>query len=1073
MAAPHIPSEVTLSVRVLGVLVRVCVWIAVAIVTASTVPGPAIAQSAAGVLRGTVTDNATKAPVPGVKVAATSPGAHYTTTTDARGQYSFLGVQPDTYTLSFTSSKYASLSVPGVTVLSGTVQNFDVALTFSLSTIAVVHSKPRTSSGSAYQPGMTIDNYTVTSGQIQLVQGKEFNSDENSLLRSIPSVTIDKSGTVSIRGGFAFEAGYEFEGIDYTTPTPNLQNALQNVGNFSLLNGVGSVQLIPGAGDATHGNTGTGLVLLSAKHGEYPGTLRGDFEMFSFPYLHQLGLEWSTADPQGRISNFASFLGLRRGYQYGINGTAANTLGTRGGNAASLGSEIDPNLVYYSPAYLSSNDFVDNLVYRFGKNQRQRLQFFIQNQDIRQDLDYGGYQNLFYASGGGSNGQCSQYLVGSGNTPAQNLACESLIPLYPGQPSTGSIVTQPDQLYSPFLAYKFEYGANIGKSALLTTRFYRSFAQQKQYLPSQGIYAAPFGGQRTGFALDLSAAVGAKNLIKTGLTYGFARPFGDRFDFSSYTAFTANQDNIIYPLLHGGLAPPIGTTPPNFNPGIGNGGLTQDFFSPSQCAQAIAGSPIVGQCGYLYQYLPNGSRFPAEHDVFTADQQVYSAYVQDDVTFNERWKSELGLRLDGYNELFPDDPSNPPSVQGTRHQRLYEPHVNLTLSPNTRDEFRFGYGRTLSVPLASQLGANIQRDSYSQFLGVPSYDNRTGMPATYCGVNANSLCANYADQLYWLTRDYRFGGQSLTTNLHGATFTNYDLSWAHQFRDGTAIKITPFFRRGYDVIEQTAQIIGFNPQTGAPIYGDQSYSNLGQQKATGIEFLYTKEHAFGTSAQIGATYINQFGNEPPGSYLTPAALQAGLLYRSPDLSPFQINIALQNKNRSGWRANAVVGLNVGYPYGAGYYTAIFCNGHAIIVPNSDLASFFSTAVGYVDPQFPGTCTNPNVAATRGNNEPALPGGRLSSPRVDASFTLEYQRPGTATVYGLQIQNLTNQLYNTPTQNTCYGIPVTTGLSYGTAPCTFSAPQYGNPGVAGGIGNPYLVLPNQPPLNIRLYYQVRI
>jgi len=113
---------------------------------------------------------------------------------------------------------------------------------------------------------------------------------------------------------------------------------------------------------------------------------------------------------------------------------------------------------------------------------------------------------------------------------------------------------------------------------------------------------------------------------------------------------------------HGGLAPPIGTTPPNFNPGIGNGGLTQDFFSPSQCAQAIAGSPIVGQCGYLYQYLPNGSRFPAEHDVFTADQQVYSAYVQDDVIFSERWKSELGLRLDGYNELFPDDPSNPPSV---------------------------------------------------------------------------------------------------------------------------------------------------------------------------------------------------------------------------------------------------------------------------------------------------------------------------------------------------------------------------------------------------------------------------
>ena len=67
---------------------------------------------------------------------------------------------------------------------------------------------------------MTIDTYTVTGAQIDMVQGKTFNTDENTLLRSIPSVTIDKTGTVSIRGGFAFEAAYEFEGIDYTRPRP-------------------------------------------------------------------------------------------------------------------------------------------------------------------------------------------------------------------------------------------------------------------------------------------------------------------------------------------------------------------------------------------------------------------------------------------------------------------------------------------------------------------------------------------------------------------------------------------------------------------------------------------------------------------------------------------------------------------------------------------------------------------------------------------------------------------------------------------------------------------------------------
>ena len=88
------------------------------------------------------------------------------------------------------------------------------------------------------------------------------------------------------------------------------------------------------------------------------------------------------------------------------------------------------------------------------------------------------------------------------------------------------------------------------------------------------------------------------------------------------------------------------------------------------------------------------------------------------------------------------------------------------------------------------------------------------------------------------------------------------------------MKITPFYRRGYNVIEQTAQIIGFNYQTGSPIYGDVQYSNMGIQKATGIEALYTKELALGLSLQFGATYISQFGNEPPGSVLTARGLGA-------------------------------------------------------------------------------------------------------------------------------------------------------------------------------------------------------
>ncbi len=421
-----------------------------------------------GIVSGTVSDDRTHAAVDGAQVVAKSPSGTYKTVTDTKGQFRFLSVLPDTYSISVTRTGYLPYSNV-VVVLNGSQQRINVVLSKTLKIIASTHAR---SAGSAFQRGMTIDTYTVTGSQILTVTGKAFNANENDLLRSIPSVTIDKTGTVSIRGGFAFEAAYEFEGIDYTSPTPNLQNTLQNISNFNLLNGVGSVQLIPGAGDATHGDTGTGLVLFTAKNGTYPTYFHVDAEAGLFPYLHQLGLEWGWADPSQRLSNYAGFIGIRSAYQYGINGTAANTLGTLGTNAATLGSTIDPNLVYYSPQFLSSDDFVDNLIYRFGRNDGQRLQFFIQDQSIKQTLDYGGFQYLPYISGGTTAGKCAPYpIIGSNgipvNTNEQNYACDNLIPLFPGQPNTYAFVSQADQRSNPFLAYKLEYDINSGSSSLL------------------------------------------------------------------------------------------------------------------------------------------------------------------------------------------------------------------------------------------------------------------------------------------------------------------------------------------------------------------------------------------------------------------------------------------------------------------------------------------------------------------------------------------------------------------------------------------------------------------------------
>jgi hypothetical protein len=288
--------------------------------------------------------------------------------------------------------------------------------------------------------------------------------------------------------------------------------------------------------------------------------------------------------------------------------------------------------------------------------------------------------------------------------------------------------------------------------------------------------------------------------------------------------------------------------------------------------------------------------------------------------------------------------------------------------------------------------------------------------------------------------------------------------------------VTPFYRRGYNVIEQTARIVGYNFQDGTPVFSDVQYSNQGIQKATGIELLYTKDVPLGVSMQVGATYISQFGNEPPGTFLQPAALAAGLVYRSPDLSPFQLNAAFNWKNNKGWRINPVIYANAGYPYGAGYYTAVYCNGKPVVVPSTALSVIYSQTPGYIDPLDPGTCTKPNIAATRGIAEPGLAGGLLTTPRVDANLTVEYHpltRSLAQSVFGVTIVNLFNEVYNVPVFNGCYGAPVTSGLATGNAPCTFSTPPYAPPTIGSHSNEAYLTYPNEPPISFRFYYQVTL
>ncbi|HEX3368801.1 MAG TPA: carboxypeptidase-like regulatory domain-containing protein, partial [Candidatus Cybelea sp.] len=65
-----------------------------------------------GTLRGRVIDATTRAPLAGVAVSAVAPSQTAQTVSDASGSYSFISLQPDTYTVSASKSGYDSLSQP-------------------------------------------------------------------------------------------------------------------------------------------------------------------------------------------------------------------------------------------------------------------------------------------------------------------------------------------------------------------------------------------------------------------------------------------------------------------------------------------------------------------------------------------------------------------------------------------------------------------------------------------------------------------------------------------------------------------------------------------------------------------------------------------------------------------------------------------------------------------------------------------------------------------------------------------------------------------------------------------------
>jgi hypothetical protein len=1018
--------------------VKSVVTVVVALACVATITAPAFAGST-GVVNGTVTEQQSGAPIAGVGVTLHSPSGNYHATTDARGFYSITGIYADTYTASFEKNGYGPQTLTGITVFADQEITVSIKLAKALKEIAKVTAR---STASAFQPQQTVDTYTVNAAQIQNLQGSDFNLSESNLITSLPGVGYDSSGYPVIHGGRENEEGFEFNDIPYTEAFTN-----QFVNSLALPgSGLSSAQITPGVGDASVQSNGTGVINLISQRGTYPGYTSLEVADGGTGFYHAFNGSMSYASPNGHISDYLAFAGAQTSPLYGNAVYPAAEIEAMTG----LGLETD-------------RETLNNLIFRFGKNNNQSVQLFT---DIAQHnffLDYGGKEGYCFES-------CNPYLQAFyggvyGFTPGQ---VTELTGLQTGQTSPDETLIaanlSPAVDYQPNQTYKIGYTLNINPSTYVSADVYSvnsatTFEYPTGTTDSLGLLDRNNqlqGGHSLGGEIKLQKQLNDKNLLDIGYEYAWQHPV---FQFNSYgySWLALLEENPLIPY---------------------------DFISPSD----PAGCPLgTGLCGYAYGANPSATQLqlPSVAQNSDMDRRDNSYYINDKLDFTDRVHLDAGLRLEtagyvGYPaigtlsnctflylpEAAPANPNYNPSLPAVTGNCPYnanfsnitgqmlnpselEPRIGLSWEISSDTALRLTYDRATAFPILGlvddALLPSVYLNGYSKLpaggaAALIGDQNLCGLAPYYVP------CANYGQQLFWAYQNF-FGVPY--EPILPMTSNNYQATFQHQFTrgalKGVAVSVAPWTRHQYNTEATVAEpVLGSNGlpiiENGQIILGPGNATNLGKEFATGVDVNITKENPVGLSGQWTMTYVNEFSSVLPTSSgedffpsIPYSSVLAGNVYRVGFLSPFQSTVGLTYKTLSGWRFNPRLTYNIGYPIGTGTLTADILNGAAVNVPNTNVipgGAATSEGIGpayYVDPLDPGSLLDPNIDASRGNSETTSPGGKLTPSNFYLNFTVEYSPPAARYKIGFDVENIFNRVYSGAFFNPYYQ-PVASGIS---------------------------------------------
>jgi hypothetical protein len=1010
-----------------------------AAVLALSAPAAFAAGGTVGSLTGTIVDASNQQPIAGATVTVTSPGQKYTATTDASGKFGIVGIGVDTFGVTVTSPGHETLVVPGVTVIGDQSTSVGVlSLQTRLTTIGRVTAR---SISSAFQPTQTTDSYTINQAQILQSTGKAYSTSENAALLSVPGVTLTNNSTptssqVTIRGGAAFEVGYQLDGVPFREPF------LSGNGSFGLMNGVGNIQVVEGAADATQAGVGVGVINVVPARGSGPGSGSLDLELGGPNLNHAYGVSYGFSTPDNRFSDSFSYTGQYFAPYNGYNFTNQQQYGN-----------------YFATNTVKNDQIVNNFFFKFGKDLNQQIQILYMN------VSQQGYEGVTGAGGvynqATNPGALVYYpydtltqgpLAGLLHYDAGQYA--SLIGLTQGVPSTNTPVPGPQQNFSNQTRFlKIEYDNNLSSSTFLALRYYNwAGLQSLDTSYTNGAWNTGFpgesaqettGGQTTGVNLDIIHQFAPNLTVSLNGQYNVLDPI---FDLGE-------------PQLQG-LAL-LGT-------GLNNQPAPADWLPGGYVYNAFCGStpysgsgPLpscdpriptwgIGYNSTIFQNWGTGIRF--QYSPITALKLDLGVRIEGQ---NQIWQSQLGNLGQGAPAtgtcagscsvygvapgttvpiLSPYDVLNTSWTKNVLAPTEVEPRGAISYQIDPNNAIRFSYGRSAVFADAQSAGTPFQLQ------GLAPYLHLAALPGSTCGWAATTTfaCQSYAAQLYW-------AGDNLEAPDAGngipALYSNYDVSFNHLFANGMGLKITPFIKNGTDL--PAAFLLN-------PVLGIFGIGNQGLNKTTGVELdLTTRQRAEGFSGFFAATYQNVLSTTPPFTtaenavpLVSSASLALGDLYRAGYVSPATFRIGGVYNFKNGFSINAQLQANVGYPYSIGNTIAgqladgTFANipqvdfgpgitgGNASLIGGSPGAA---VSTNYYDPAYPGSALAPNIAATRGTNATSSNGGYLSHWNADLAVTLSYK--WKKQTVGVQFLNLFGNAYaNTVPSVSPWYQPVANGLS---------------------------------------------